>query len=390
MQIEELRRHWDSFGKKDPLWAILTVPGKRGGQWDVGEFFNMGVVEIQGVTKYLDDKVPGYRTGLALDFGCGVGRLTQALCAHFDRCIGVDIAESMVDLANRFNLYGDRCEYRVNTEPHLRLFEDHTFDFIYSNIVLQHMEPQYSSTYMREFVRLLSPAGYALFQVPAQPATSAEGTGAAVRLPDSGFRAMLSSETISVTTRVGASFDLVVYVRNESNSPWRRGHAGDGRYLIQLGNHWLDTAQRVLRVDDGRTPLDSDVAPGEVARLTLTAEAPQKPGMYILELDMVQEHVAWFGQCGSDTLGIMVEVVSDSPTAGPSSTEANVRQDLVPTSDGPAETDAPRMEMYCVPREDVVRLVQEAGGSVVDVQPSSAAGPAYLSYRYLISGGGRQ
>ncbi|MBN1609662.1 MAG: class I SAM-dependent methyltransferase, partial [Polyangiaceae bacterium] len=217
MQIEELRRHWDSFGRKDPLWAILTVPGKRGGQWDVGEFFTMGVTEIEGVRKYLDNTVPGYRTGLALDFGCGVGRLTQALCSLFDRCIGVDIAESMVALANRFNLYGDRCEYRVNTEPDLRLFANRTFDFIYSNIVLQHMEPRYSCTYMREFVRLIAPGGYALFQVPAQPAGSKEDTGAQVRLPDSGLRAMLSSETISVTTAAGACFDVVVYVRNESD-----------------------------------------------------------------------------------------------------------------------------------------------------------------------------
>ncbi|MBN1606541.1 MAG: hypothetical protein JW940_07895, partial [Polyangiaceae bacterium] len=174
---------------------------------------------------------------------------------------------------------------------------------------------------------------------------------------------------------------------NESDSTWRKGHAGDGRYLIQLGNHWLDASQRMLQVDDGRTPIDRDLAPGEAMRLTLTVQAPGSPGRYILELDMVQEHVAWFGQRGSDTLGILVDVASEDHAAERSGTDANPREGLVPPSDEPAETGSPRMEMYCVPREDVIQLVQAAGGSVVDAQPSSAAGPAYLSYRYLISGG---
>jgi len=32
MEIQELRRHWDGMGQEDPLWAILTEPGKTGGQ----------------------------------------------------------------------------------------------------------------------------------------------------------------------------------------------------------------------------------------------------------------------------------------------------------------------------------------------------------------------
>ncbi len=38
----------------------------------------------------------------------------------------------------------------------LRSFQDNSFDFIYSNIVLQHIEPDVSERYVREFVRLLA------------------------------------------------------------------------------------------------------------------------------------------------------------------------------------------------------------------------------------------
>ena len=38
--------------------------------------------------------------GRALDFGCGVGRLTQALARRFDTVVGVDVSPQMVRLAN--------------------------------------------------------------------------------------------------------------------------------------------------------------------------------------------------------------------------------------------------------------------------------------------------
>ncbi|MCU0661455.1 MAG: methyltransferase domain-containing protein [Myxococcota bacterium] len=386
MQIEELKRHWDSFGKKDPLWAILTAPGKRGGRWDVGEFFNSGVEEVRGVQTYLDKTVPGYRTRLALDFGCGVGRLTQALCAHFDRCVGVDIAPSMIQLANRFNLYGDRCEYRLNTAPDLSAFPDGEFDFIYSNIVLQHMAPVYSRQYMRDFVRLIAGGGYALFQVPAQLAESNDGRAKVEQLHRQAFRAALSAETMSMSASPGASFDILVNVRNDSMEIWRKGHAGDGRYLIQLGNHWYDADQRLIRFDDGRTPIPKDIAPGETVLISITVEVPKTPGTYILELDMVQEHVAWFGQSGSDTLRIIV-CVAGLAEAVPTE---ELRRTVVPKVDEPAEIDTPHMEMHCVSRNDVVQIIEAAGGLVIDVQPSSAAGPAYLSYRYLVTTGNKK
>src|SRR5258707_194558 len=75
----------------------------------------------------------------ALDFGWGAGRLSQAIARRMAEVDGVDIARSMVDLAGRHNRYGDRCRYRVNTAPDLRLFGDGAFDFVYSSIVLQHI-----------------------------------------------------------------------------------------------------------------------------------------------------------------------------------------------------------------------------------------------------------
>ena len=169
MHIKDLQKNWDEFGRTDPLWAIITDPAKKGGGWDVGEFFRTGRDEVAAVLRYA--AALGVRAGRrrALDFGCGVGRLTQALAEHFAEVDGVDIAPSMIDLARQYNRHGDRCRYSLNERPDLRLFESGRFDFLYTNVVLQHMEPRYAKDYLVEFLRVLAPDGLAVFQLPSEP-----------------------------------------------------------------------------------------------------------------------------------------------------------------------------------------------------------------------------
>ena len=142
MNIKRLRRHWDALGKTDPLWANLTNDDKRGGKWDADEFFLTGEQEIEEVMDFVGSLSVTFPYGRALDFGCGVGRLTQALAARFDEVWGVDIAPSMIEAANRYNRHPGTCHYYLNDRTDLTRFEDGSFDFIYSNIVLQHMRPR--------------------------------------------------------------------------------------------------------------------------------------------------------------------------------------------------------------------------------------------------------
>jgi ubiquinone/menaquinone biosynthesis C-methylase UbiE len=168
MNIKELQRNWNTFGKQDPLWAIITRADKKGNKWDIDEFFKTGDRKIDQLFDMLRERNIQVNNGSALDFGCGVGRLTLALASHFEQVSGVDIAESMIELANKYNKYPERCKYYVNTKDDLSLFDERSFDFIYTIIVLQHMRPEYAKSYIAEFVRLLKPAGVAVFQMPAK------------------------------------------------------------------------------------------------------------------------------------------------------------------------------------------------------------------------------
>jgi SAM-dependent methyltransferase len=168
MNLKELQKDWDQFGKADPLWSILTAPDKKGNKWEIDDFFDTGRKEIDAIMKYIELLGIKVQTKKALDFGCGVGRLTQALAYYFDEVCGVDIAPSMIELATRHNGYQDRCLYFLNEVDNLNKFSDDTFDFIYSNLTLQHMKPCYSRKYIKEFLRILMPNGLLIFQQPSR------------------------------------------------------------------------------------------------------------------------------------------------------------------------------------------------------------------------------
>jgi ubiquinone/menaquinone biosynthesis C-methylase UbiE len=168
MELRELQKHWDQFGKQDPLWAIITEEGKKGRKWNRDEFFETGMQEIKDVMQYVEKLRVLPQRGRALDFGCGVGRLTQARANYFEEIVGIDIAPSMVRLARQYNRFGSRCVYYVNDTDNLRRFSDQEFHFIYTNIVLQHMKPEYAKSYIKEFLRLLKPQGVLIFQLPSK------------------------------------------------------------------------------------------------------------------------------------------------------------------------------------------------------------------------------
>jgi hypothetical protein len=99
-----------------------------------------------------------------------------------------------------------------------------------------------------------------------------------------------------------------VVITNKSEYFWPSGFTRDSSNSIGVGNHWLDRDGHVLTVDDGRSSLPYDLTPGNSAEVLLTIAAPNKPGNYILEVDALQENVAWFQDKGSSPLRFYVMV----------------------------------------------------------------------------------
>lgn len=415
---------------------MLTAADKRGGRWNVDEFFASGVEEIDAVLRRAGERGLDPPRGRALDFGCGAGRLTQAMAARFERCDGVDVSDAMVRLARSHNQHGDRCAYHLNTAPNLSLFQESSFDFIYTTLVLQHMVPRLSTGYIREFVRVLEPEGLLVFQVPSArstvaPPAAARRTPARRPLPRSAFSAALHLVNMPADVRPGQEINLDVRIENRSPVVWPSLPGPLGRYRINVANRWRSESGDIVTPDDGRCPIEYDVAPGESTSALLVVTAPLTDGRYELEIDLVQEDVAWFSERGSLPLRLPVIVGSGrSPTAPAArlpppppakfSTRhprafqvmravgirsaywswrrgvdhvKRVRDRLIVWSRETftlprvvrwwrRQPFGPRMEMHCVPEAEVASHVTAAGGRIVDVERELT--PGFVSCRYWV------
>lgn len=386
-ELGRLQSIWESYAKDDPLWAILSAPGKTGGKWDLEEFFQTGLFEIAQLFQILSSNDIEFEQDSALDFGCGVGRLTQALARQFGSVCGVDISPTMIENAGKLNRHQENCSYCLNASLDLRLFEDNRFSLIYSSIVLQHMPPDMARGYLAEFGRILKPGGLLVFQLPSRFQIE-EG------LPANAWVCAISAPEQKLSWPPSAQVTIAVSVQNISPVPWEY----EARLPIMLGNHWADETGRMIRQDDGRAMLPNAMAPGEKVDLSLNIKIPPTPGRYTLELDLVQESVAWFKEKGAQTLQLPVEVLGASPARNAASDQAS-RPGLTKTSlpsedpirpavNSPDTKTSPDeafegFSMHCIPRAEVVAFLEQHGMRLEFIQPSAKGGPGYQSYLYF-------
>ncbi|HEX3689363.1 MAG TPA: methyltransferase domain-containing protein [Solirubrobacteraceae bacterium] len=364
MELRTLERHWNALGEEDPLWAILSAPDKRGGAWDLEEFLATGPVQVNALLA--DLRARGIEVGheRALDFGCGIGRLTQSLADHFELCEGVDLAPSMIEQAIRINRRGDRCRFHHNPSPDLSLFGDETFDFALSLLVFQHMEPDLMRGYVAELLRVLRPGGIAYFNVPDHVVVGTD-------LPRDALQAEIESRWADrAPLAPGEVTRLPLTVINRSPVPW------PASAQLKVGNHWLSTGGAVLANDDGRAAIAIDVAAGARVDVELAISVPETPGSYLLEVDVLQEHKGWFATLGSPTLRLGVEVAGPSPNASPGASQEPA-----------ADVFVARIEMHVMSRDDMLAAIEAAGGVALEVFEVERCGPSAPSFDYVI---GRQ
>jgi SAM-dependent methyltransferase len=161
------RQDWEELAQVDPLWSILSAREGRGGRWQLEAFFASGESEIDEALAAPAAAGRPHRHERALDFGCGVGRVTRALADRFAECYGVDISSRMIELAQDLNADRPSCSFLLNDRADLSQFESGSFDLVYSTLVLQHLpRPSIALGYISEFLRVVRPDGLVFFQIP--------------------------------------------------------------------------------------------------------------------------------------------------------------------------------------------------------------------------------
>ena len=165
--LNGLGESWGKLGADDPFWAILSDPSKRNGGWELESFLETGRQEATALFNLLDGLKIYPNSDRALDFGCGVGRVSHALGIRFRHVDGLDVSSTMIETARRIHAHRSGLSFHLGTSGSLP-FESQTFDLVYSRLVLQHMPSEIAIPYVSEFVRILAPTGVAVFQAPSQ------------------------------------------------------------------------------------------------------------------------------------------------------------------------------------------------------------------------------
>jgi SAM-dependent methyltransferase len=263
----------------------------------------------------------------------------------------------------------------------LTLLGDRLFDLIYTDLVLQHLPPDISVRYIAEFLRVLSPEGVLVFQLPSH--RRSRRSSEVIAMPASTYRARIEVIETPPHWQRGEKASIVVRVTNISNEAWNQTTSG----AIRLGNHWLSPRGAMLIQDDGRTALPLTIEAGGSVTTTIDVNVPPEPGEHLLELDLVHEGLSWFADKGSSTTRFQVgeppsgtELERARTIAAPASwDESLLRPFLLPVSAEDAT-----FPMHGVPRQDVEAIVLAHGGRLVLAESDDRGGPEWEGFRYFV------
>ncbi len=161
---------WDARAREDALFFVdnrLKYDPDRPARdenwfWAEGERVLDVLLDRSGA-----DSVPA--TAVALDLGCGVGRLTRALAGRAATVHGVDVSTEMLDRARASLADLGNVELHHGDGVSIPL-PDASVDLAISFVVFQHIpDPSVTLGYIGELGRVLRPGGWAVFQLSNDP-----------------------------------------------------------------------------------------------------------------------------------------------------------------------------------------------------------------------------
>ncbi len=118
------------------------------------------------------------------------------------------------------------------------------------------------------------------------------------------YNAVISSDTGKVSMHPGEMGKIKLTIKNIGTMAW----IPQKEKSINVSYHILDSNGKIILQDGERTGLPEAVKSGQKVSLDMNIKAPESEENYKVEIDMVHENVTWFGQKGSKTLTIDLEV----------------------------------------------------------------------------------
>ncbi len=164
------RRDWNLRARTVPKETTATFDAADwDGYWKSGE---RDLDLLLGVAR----EAGPLGTELAVEVGCGLGRITRPLAERFQQVVGVDISKDMLRQARAY-AGSTGIRYELVGETHRLPIAEGTADLVLAWTVFRHTPKSTFARYLEEARRVLRPQGCLVFEAqiretsaPAEPA----------------------------------------------------------------------------------------------------------------------------------------------------------------------------------------------------------------------------
>jgi len=155
---------WDVFARHQPYYHILSDPSMMSpGPKQQEEFWASGTRNVRSLQEFAG---LGFRNGIGVDLGCGLGRLTRAMRELTSQQIGLDISSEMLCQAKEANRSFPSIEFRQIQGDNWPVATTSCV-LVISLHVLQHMSTlELMEHSICEMGRVLISGGSAVFNIP--------------------------------------------------------------------------------------------------------------------------------------------------------------------------------------------------------------------------------
>jgi ubiquinone/menaquinone biosynthesis C-methylase UbiE len=150
----EYRRTWDQLASSSAMYSIYATS-------DQEQFERGGKNDAEQIGQWVTPD------SVVLDVGCGIGRVEKYLALYCRELYAVDVSAEMLRQAQERLAELSNVSLHHASATDLSFAQDGMFDFVFSLLVLQHMEKEDAFLSLREICRVLKPGGLAYLQFPS-------------------------------------------------------------------------------------------------------------------------------------------------------------------------------------------------------------------------------
>lgn len=147
------------------LWNLGTMTEKAAMKSAI-ETTSAELFDKQGMQLADELKTKMPPNPVVMDFGCGIGRPEKFLSPSVKEIYGVDISRMMLRHARKRHKHIQNVHFVRCKGNRLSMFEDSTFDFLFSEAVFQHMDKEDVILVLMEINRVCKEGGRVYLQFP--------------------------------------------------------------------------------------------------------------------------------------------------------------------------------------------------------------------------------